>query len=113
MGSDHCPTVVTLDDCDYQIEDLGWPTFKFTKADWSRFKSICNESLTSDTVIRPNINSPDDMYNNIADAIINAAEKTYHRLEMDITVLESKRNCRTGMKIVVMQFMHEIVPEIK
>jgi len=47
MGSDHCPTVVTINDTQPFVEQGNPPRFKLSKADWSHYKRICNESLTA------------------------------------------------------------------
>ena len=46
MGSDHCPTVITINEKDAYIEQAGPSRFKLSKADWGKFKGICNETLT-------------------------------------------------------------------
>ena len=82
MGSDHSPTIVTLYEYQYQTEDMGRPVFKLRKADWSRYKRFCNESLTIGTVTESSTNDAidvDDMYNKIVQAIISAAEKSIPR----------------------------------
>ena len=35
MGSDHCPTVVSIDELEVEIDDDYLPTFNMSKADWS------------------------------------------------------------------------------
>jgi len=46
MGSDHCPTVITINEKDAYIDIAGPSRFKLPKTDWGRFKGICNETLT-------------------------------------------------------------------
>jgi len=47
LGSDHCPTVIAINERQSFTGQLGPPKFKLSKADWRRFKGICNEKLSA------------------------------------------------------------------
>jgi len=49
MGSDHCPTVITINEKDAYIEKAGPSRFKLPEADWGMFKGICNETARETT----------------------------------------------------------------
>ena len=72
MGSDHSPTLVTINDKEPFVEHLGPPRFRLSKADWRHFKSICNESMTAGASLGDAIDAQND---HITEAIISAAER--------------------------------------
>ena len=56
LGSDQCPTVISINERQLFSGQLGPPKFKLSKADWRRFKGIFNEKLSAaamhdDTII--------------------------------------------------------------
>jgi len=72
-GSDHCPTVVSIDELEVEIDDDYLPTFNMSKADWSKFKQICADSFLTD--IEYADRDVNDIYNNIVRIIVFAAEE--------------------------------------
>jgi exonuclease III/ribonuclease HI len=69
MGSDHAPTLTTLND--FSISDPNMlPKYIFSKADWKSFASRCQETFKN------NISSEDPIvfYNNLVKSIIDAAD---------------------------------------
>jgi len=38
MGSDHSPTIVTVDELETHVEYDSLPTFNMSRADWAKFK---------------------------------------------------------------------------
>ena len=72
MGSDHCPTVITINEKDAYIEKAGPSRFKLSKADWGKFKGICNETLTRETTYDKDI---DVNSRRITEVITSAAQR--------------------------------------
>jgi len=72
MGSDHCPTVVSIYDRKLYLESDGPARFKLSKADWRKFKGVCNDTITAGLV--SNTENIDSINKNITKAIISAAE---------------------------------------
>ena len=73
MGSDHCPTVVTICNRKPYIELDGPPRFKLSQADWRKFKTLSNEVITVDLVTYDE--NIDSINNSITEAIISSAER--------------------------------------
>ena len=72
IGSDHFPTLVTYNEAPFQ-EDTTAPTWAFKKADWKRFKSHCQENLSSDNFhIEPD-EDPSDAYYRYVEILTDAA----------------------------------------
>jgi len=72
MGSDHCPTVININEVTTESEILGLPKFKLSKADWVNFKASCKSSVTEDMTFDADI---DRHTANLTDAIISVAEQ--------------------------------------
>ena len=74
IGSDHCPTVVTIHNRKLYVERDGPPRFKLSKADWRKFKILSNDTITAELVVYDdNINA---INNSITEGIISAAERS-------------------------------------
>lgn len=73
MGSDHCPTVVTLYNKETFVEEAGTPRFKLSKADWRHFKRICNDTVTVESTSADTIDWHNDR---LTEAIRAAAERS-------------------------------------
>jgi len=74
MGSDHSPTVVTLDEVGEIGDASGDRSFpKLSRTNWREFKRLCNETITTNTVGLDN--DVDAMYKNIVKIITETAKK--------------------------------------
>jgi ribonuclease HI len=73
MGSDHCPTVVTVYNKKPFIEIDGSPRFKLSKADWKKFKVMCSNVVTPDLIVPGE--SIDETNNKITESLISVAKK--------------------------------------
>ena len=71
LGSDHCPTVISINERQSFSGQLGPPKFKLSKADWRRFKGICNEKLSAAAMHDDTI---DTHAQQVTQAIVSAAE---------------------------------------
>jgi len=71
LGSDHCPTVISINERQSFTGQLGPPKFKLSKADWRRFKAICNETLSATAKHGDTI---DTHAQQVTQAIVSAAE---------------------------------------
>ena len=72
LGSDHSPTVITINERSPFREPDRPPRFKLSKADWAKFKRISNEKITAEVM------ASDDSEENarrITESIIEAAER--------------------------------------
>ena len=74
-GSDHLPSEITFNETP-SVEQQIAPKFKFKKADWSKFKSMCRE--INDDVLNPSV---DITTENITEAIITIAESCIPKLK--------------------------------
>lgn len=72
LGSDHSPTVITINERSPFIEADRPPRFKLSKADWAKFKRTSNEKITAEVM------ASDDSEENarrITESIIEAADR--------------------------------------
>ena len=78
MGSDHSPTVVTLNNVYQRHENFGHlpEKFKFDRANWNQFKESCRSAVTVDTVYDDNV---DLFYNQLVNGLVTAAEDSIPR----------------------------------
>jgi len=71
LGSDHCPTVMSINERQSFTGQLGPPKFKLSTADWCRFKGICNEKLSAAAMHDDTIHTRAQQ---VMQAIVSAAE---------------------------------------
>ena len=83
LGSDHCPTVVTIDELDtgnFAANECDHLTLNLSKADWRVFKRVCNESFSTENETVMLDDGIDVMYNTVVKLITQAVEKCIPQL---------------------------------